>query len=92
MALGAAPPIAAAGGRPAPTAAATPLHYEVADFARRCAPSLATLDALEAAVKLVDTAARKAYPNTTAVPFGSQLTGLALPWSDLDIVVLGVEG
>lgn len=77
---------------PPPQFPLTPLHYEVADFARRCAPSLSRIDEIESAIRVVDAASKKVHPAIRAVPFGSQATGLALPWSDLDIVILGLEG
>lgn len=45
-----------------------------------------------AAVLAVDGAARELWPHSRVAVFGSQATGLALPGSDLDIVVSEVGG
>lgn len=44
---------------------------------------------VQAAMQAIDTIARRLWPSSRAVLFGSQATGLALPGSDLDIVILG---
>ena len=45
---------------------------------------------MRAAVLAVNEAARALWPHSRVALFGSQATGLALPGSDLDVVVLGV--
>lgn len=72
------------------TAAFTQLHFEVMAFAAMAAPNLNEVAAVRAAVNIVDAAARSIWPESRAVLFGSQATGLALPGGDLDIVILGV--
>ena len=66
------------------------LHHEIVAFARAAAPSSGEIQAVQAAVTLVDRAAKSIWKRAYALPFGSQATGLALPGADVDIVVLGV--
>ena len=56
-------------------------------------PSLSQRDvaAVRAAVEAVGRTASRLWPDSRTVLFGSQATGLALPGSDLDIVVLGAS-
>lgn len=47
---------------------------------------------MDSLLKDLDKGIRKMFPTTTSVQlYGSRATGLALPCSDLDIVILGVE-
>ena len=46
---------------------------------------------VQAALQAVARAATALWPQSRTLLFGSQATGLALPGSDLDIVVLGVS-
>ncbi|KXZ49555.1 hypothetical protein GPECTOR_20g409 [Gonium pectorale] len=68
----------------------TALHGEVAAFAVEAAPSEAELGALSRTLAAVQRVAGSIWPEARVVLFGSQAAGLALPGSDLDLVVLGV--
>lgn len=68
----------------------SPLHHDVLQFAARASPTKRQAKSVRDAVAGVDNAARRLGHQASAQLFGSQATGLALPQSDLDIVVLGV--
>lgn len=68
----------------------TALHAEVLEFAARCDRGPEAAQRVQQMVEEVSAAARIVWGNRAcAVLFGSQATGLALPGSDLDVVILG---
>ncbi|MEW5308877.1 MAG: hypothetical protein WDW38_000801 [Sanguina aurantia] len=66
------------------------LHHEVASFALHASSSELELQQLDIAMRAVQTVVASIWPHARAVLFGSQASGLSLPGSDLDIVILGV--
>ncbi|GAB4814301.1 hypothetical protein N2152v2_001347 [Parachlorella kessleri] len=66
------------------------LHHEVLRFAQRAAPTPQEVADVQRAVEGVAAAASALWHQARTVLFGSQATGLALPGSDLDIVILNV--
>eukprot|EP00232_Nephroselmis_pyriformis_P014730 CAMPEP_0182897910 /NCGR_PEP_ID=MMETSP0034_2-20130328/27173_1 /TAXON_ID=156128 /ORGANISM="Nephroselmis pyriformis, Strain CCMP717" /LENGTH=310 /DNA_ID=CAMNT_0025031851 /DNA_START=188 /DNA_END=1117 /DNA_ORIENTATION=- len=66
------------------------LHREVLEFAHLCQPTREESAAIQAVVDGVKQVALALWPQARVVVFGSRATGLALPDSDVDIVVLGV--
>ncbi|KAL4428251.1 hypothetical protein ABPG75_002340 [Micractinium tetrahymenae] len=76
--------------RQGPPQQLSPLHYEVESFAEGATPTRQEVEAVQAAVLAVSEVARSLWPHSRTALFGSQATGLALPGSDLDIVVLNV--
>ncbi|CAG9465955.1 unnamed protein product [Pedinophyceae sp. YPF-701] len=87
------------GGRPvvegrviADSNALSALHREVGLFARLCEPAPSERRDVDAVVAMVHKAAAHTFGRAArATLFGSRATGLALPGSDLDIVILGGE-
>lgn len=67
------------------------LHGEVLRFAEAAAPTAEEAALVREALWNVGAAAAALWPGSRTVLFGSQATGLALPGSDLDVVVLGVS-
>lgn len=62
------------------------LHEELLDFAARLTPSIKEIRQRAEVVDRVRAAAKSVYPNCSIKLFGSTLTGLALPTSDIDLV------
>lgn len=93
---------------PHPLPPLSALHNEIMAFAASALPLPEEAAAVAAAVRIVDEAARATFPGARAALFGSQVrgravaahatptspqpTGLALPNSDLDVVVLTSDG
>lgn len=67
----------------------SPLHHEIINFALACFPSRDESEAVETVIKTVRAAIKRVLPGATAALFGSKASGLSLPASDIDIVVLG---
>lgn len=67
------------------------LHLEIEEFAKCSAPSSRDLRAVEAAVESVRREAAALWPESRTYLFGSQASGLSLPSSDLDIVILNAS-
>eukprot|EP00892_Ulva_mutabilis_P004932 jgi/Ulvmu1/2810/UM142_0008.1 len=74
-------PLAAAAGR-------TPLHYEILELMRHSTPSEETLDDIARVLDAVNEAIAPVLPGAHAVLFGSLPSGLALPVSDIDVVIV----
>ncbi|CAL8469529.1 g9070 [Coccomyxa elongata] len=64
------------------------LHNELVEFCRFLAPSSSELEARKAALARVTEAVQSIWPSATVQIFGSFVTGLYLPSSDMDIVVM----
>ncbi|BDA44734.1 Terminal nucleotidyltransferase 4B [Coccomyxa sp. Obi] len=64
------------------------LHNELVEFCRFLAPSSSELEARKAALARVTEAVQSIWPSATVQVFGSFVTGLYLPSSDMDIVVM----
>jgi len=62
------------------------LHEELLDFAARMTPSIEEIRERAEVVERVRVAAKSVYPDCSIKLFGSTLTGLALPTSDIDLV------
>jgi len=62
------------------------LHEELLDFAARMTPSIKEIRQRAEVVDRVRAAAKSVYPDCSIKLFGSTLTGLALPTSDIDLV------
>ncbi|KAL0040123.1 hypothetical protein WJX79_007645 [Trebouxia sp. C0005] len=67
------------------------LHHELMQFSALASPTEVERQAVSDAVKAVTDVAKAIWPQSCTVLFGSQATTLALPGSDLDIVILGVS-
>lgn len=67
----------------------TALHHEVAAFAVAATPTAAERSSRSAAVAALRAAVRVLWPSADLKLFGSSATGLGLPSSDLDVVVVG---
>eukprot|EP00798_Chlamydomonas_sp_ICE-L_P023080 gene23080-30272_t len=67
-----------------------PRGTSIVQFAKDASPSEAELTNISSALSSINIVARNIWPQARAVLFGSQATGLALPGSDLDVVILGV--
>ncbi|GMH38318.1 hypothetical protein BSKO_06202 [Bryopsis sp. KO-2023] len=68
-----------------------PLHDEIQHFSRGCLPTAQEAAAMDSLLRDLDRRIRRMFPQATDVLlYGSQATGVALPCSDLDIVILGV--
>ncbi|KAL0029353.1 hypothetical protein WJX77_001697 [Trebouxia sp. C0004] len=67
------------------------LHGELMQFCALAAPTEVEQQAVSDAVEAVTNVAKAIWPHSHTVLFGSQATTLALPGSDLDIVILGVS-
>ncbi|KAL0044929.1 hypothetical protein WJX82_002262 [Trebouxia sp. C0006] len=67
------------------------LHSELMQFSALASPTEAEQQAVSDAVEAVTNVAKAIWPQSRTVLFGSQATTLALPGSDLDIVILGVS-
>lgn len=80
---GAGPPL------PAVLPGLSRLHEEVVQFAAASLPTRQEVAGVAAAVGRVERAATTLFSQARVLLFGSQASGLALPGSDLDIVVLG---
>ncbi|XP_024519511.1 uncharacterized protein LOC9629856 isoform X2 [Selaginella moellendorffii] len=64
------------------------LHAEILEFARTARPSPAARARAEAAVDCVRRGVKQLWPGADVEVFGSFATGLCLPHSDVDVVVL----
>ncbi|KAK9907979.1 hypothetical protein WJX75_000974 [Coccomyxa subellipsoidea] len=64
------------------------LHNELVDFCRFLAPSTSELASRQAALGRVTDAVQSIWPSASVQVFGSFVTGLYLPSSDMDIVVM----
>lgn len=74
----------------APAGTLSTLHYELQAFADRCASSADERARITELIRQINDAAQQIWGvGASAHLFGSQATGLALPGSDLDVVVLG---
>eukprot|EP00884_Botryococcus_braunii_P007183 jgi/Botrbrau1/16466/Bobra.0142s0060.2 len=67
------------------------LHSEIVRFAGACSLSSNDQTAISQAMDAVCSIVRYIWPRAAVHLFGSQATGLALPGSDLDVVVLGAS-
>ncbi|GHP03124.1 hypothetical protein PPROV_000187900 [Pycnococcus provasolii] len=65
------------------------LHHEVCRFVAYAAPSKAEVALRQAAVERIRDAVTAIWPHATLEVFGSFATGLYLPTSDVDAVVMG---
>eukprot|EP00873_Tetraselmis_striata_P016039 jgi/Tetstr1/436303/TSEL_025143.t2 len=74
----------------AATAGMCRLHNEIAVFVNTTAPTRSETEAVAALLEEVGKVGRRIWGDARVALFGSQAHGLALPGSDLDIVVLGV--
>ena len=68
------------------------LHQELIDLAAYLGPTAAESAARALVVKKCDTVVRKLFPGKKIECFGSFETGLYLPTSDIDLVVIPVHG
>ncbi|GLI71495.1 hypothetical protein VaNZ11_016710 [Volvox africanus] len=67
------------------------LHDEMVAFARDSSPGKEELTALTRGLAAIQRVAEEIWPSARVVLFGSQASGLALPSSDVDLVVLGTS-
>ncbi|GIL59507.1 hypothetical protein Vafri_14274 [Volvox africanus] len=65
------------------------LHDEIVAFARDSAPREEELTALTRGLAAIQRVVEEIWPDARVVLFGSQAAGLALPSSDVDLVVMG---
>lgn len=65
------------------------LHREIADFTRFVTPSEEEEQAREAAMKRIEAVMQQIWPSGRLEVFGSFATGMYLPTSDVDAVILG---
>jgi non-canonical poly(A) RNA polymerase PAPD5/7 len=85
------PPLARVPWLPALRGISSPLlrlHQEIVELARYLAPSPGEAEARRAAVARVSAVVREIWPSARLEVFGSFATGLYLPSSDLDLVIL----
>ena len=68
------------------------LHEEILAFCALVAPSSDEVERRAAAVGRIEAAVRAVWPGASVHVFGSSLTGLSLPSSDVDVVVFGASG
>ncbi|CAK4075053.1 unnamed protein product [Aphanomyces euteiches] len=69
------------------------LHEEILDFVQFLSPTSEEIATRKALVVTMEELVASLWPNATIKPFGSQLTQMFLPTSDIDMVVLnGPEG
>lgn len=68
------------------------LHQELVDLADYLSPTPAESAARSLVVKKCDTVVRKLFPGKKVESFGSFETGLYLPTSDIDLVVISADG
>lgn len=68
------------------------LHQELSDLADYLSPTAAEAAARSLVVKKCDTVVRKLFPGKKVESFGSFETGLYLPTSDIDLVVISADG
>ena len=68
---------------------ASVLYQSITKFARHCAITCREAQAVEALRSRIEDEARDVLPGCRAALFGSKATGLSLPTSDVDIVLLG---
>lgn len=68
------------------------LHQELCDLAEFLSPTAAEAAARSLVVKKCDTVVRKLFPGKKIASFGSFDTGLYLPTSDIDLVVISADG
>lgn len=68
------------------------LHQELVDLADYLSPTAAEAAARSLVVKKCDTVVRKLFPGKKVESFGSFETGLYLPTSDIDLVVISANG
>ena len=66
------------------------LHTEVEKFASRARPTRSETEVVARTLRSIKDAVCSLWPHATTCLFGSQASGLALPGSDLDVVILGV--
>lgn len=66
------------------------LHEEILDFVRFLAPTVEEQAAAECAVKAATDVILSVFHGVTVEAFGSRVTGVVLPSSDWDLVVIGV--
>ncbi|KAL3160428.1 hypothetical protein ABBQ32_010750 [Trebouxia sp. C0010 RCD-2024] len=74
-----------------PVQGVSSLHKELTEFAAMASATQAEQQCIDSAVEAVRRVVAVLWGQSRTVLFGSQATGLALPGSDLDIVVLGVS-
>lgn len=74
------------------TSPLTKLHDEILAFCALVAPSAGETRRRDAAVANIEAAVAGVWPKATVHVFGSSLTGLSLPSSDVDVVVFGASG
>ncbi|KAJ7544154.1 hypothetical protein O6H91_09G066300 [Diphasiastrum complanatum] len=67
------------------------LHTEILDFARTARPSPDAQACAEAAIECVREGVKQLWPGADIEVFGSFATGLCLPHSDIDIVVMNAS-
>jgi len=72
--------------QPSPVDFLGALHEEILDFAARMTPSINEIKQRAEVVERVRSAAKTVNPGCSIHLFGSTLTGLALPSSDIDLV------
>lgn len=70
----------------------TRLHQELSDLADYLSPTASEAAARSLVVKKCDTVVRKLFPGKKVESFGSFETGLYLPTSDIDLVVISADG
>lgn len=68
------------------------LHQEIVDLADYLSPTAGEAAARALVVKKCDTVVRKLFPGKKVESFGSFETGLYLPTSDIDLVVISSNG
>ena len=68
------------------------LHADIVAFTAAAAPTAAELCARERALLVIRDAVVALWPEASVLLFGSAATGLSLPLSDLDLVLVGVCG
>eukprot|EP00629_Pelagomonadales_sp_RCC1024_P011862 CAMPEP_0119281306 /NCGR_PEP_ID=MMETSP1329-20130426/24458_1 /TAXON_ID=114041 /ORGANISM="Genus nov. species nov., Strain RCC1024" /LENGTH=391 /DNA_ID=CAMNT_0007281915 /DNA_START=104 /DNA_END=1275 /DNA_ORIENTATION=+ len=79
---------------PAPRAASplVKLHDEILAFCEAVSPSAAERSARDATVRTLEKVCRDLWPRCEVKVFGSSLTRLELPSSDVDVCVFGASG